>query len=74
MGSKPYYPEGWRDSFGLTLEEHQQSVTVGYLGDYARFDVIHEKRSKKKKVKEVPTDQISLFDVAGGTDKEVKDE
>jgi len=75
MGSKPYYPEGWRDSFGLSLEEHEQSVSVGYLGDYARFDVIHEKRSsKKKKTKVVPSDQMNLFDLEGEGNKEVKDE
>ena len=42
--------------------------------DIKNKDKTNDKRSKKKKVKEVPTDQISLFDVAGGTDKEVKDE
>lgn len=73
MGNKPYYPEGWRDSFGLSLEEHQQSVSVGYLGDYARFDVIHEKRSsKKKKHKDTSIDQINFFDI-DKIDEEKKD-
>ena len=34
-----YFPESWRDSFGLSLEEHQQALSVNIRDGYVEFGI-----------------------------------
>lgn len=40
---KPYYPEGWKDSFGLPVEDHEKALSVEFLEGYAVFRTDGEK-------------------------------
>lgn len=62
--STPYYPEGWRESFGLLVDKHQNALIVNLLEGYARLEVATKKKAKKKK--EEATIQQSLFDLENG--------
>ena len=33
----PFYPKGWKDSFGLPVEEHRKALEVNMLDGYAEF-------------------------------------
>lgn len=35
---KPYYPEEWRDSFGLPIEQHKKSLEINIVNGFASFD------------------------------------
>ncbi|MCL2521242.1 MAG: hypothetical protein FWE36_00105 [Erysipelotrichales bacterium] len=48
MGKKPFYPENWRDSFGLEITDHEKAISVGILDKYAKFEVIHQKKGKRQ--------------------------
>lgn len=48
MGRKAYYPEDWRNSFGLEITDHEKAISVGFLGEYAKFEVIHQKKGKRQ--------------------------
>lgn len=64
MKKRPFYPEDWKNSFGLPVEEHDGYLNIGYLDDYAKFDVIHEKKKRnlKKQENNESINQISLFE------------
>lgn len=42
-GRKAYYPEAWRDSFGLPVAEHDDKLKIDILTGYARFEVVTKK-------------------------------
>ena len=69
MGSKPYYPEGWRDSFGLPVEAHEKALNINLLDGFARLDIVQKQRTSKRKKTEAPVntdnDQLTLFNVDG---------
>ncbi len=43
MGRKPHYPQAWKDSFGLPLEEHTSQLQIDVLDNFARFEVVKPK-------------------------------
>ena len=45
--SKPYYPEGWRESFGLPVAEHERALDINILDGYARIQIIEQRNVKK---------------------------
>jgi len=49
MKSKPYYPEGWRESFGLPVAEHERALDINILDGYARIQIIEQRNVKKTK-------------------------
>jgi len=55
----PYFPEGWRDSFGLPVKEHEEALKINILDGYARMEVV-QKRAKKK-APEANSEQLNLF-------------
>jgi len=65
----PYYPEGWRESFGLPMEEHAKALNINVLDGYARLDIVQKRRSSKRKKTEEQvvndTNQMTLFNVDG---------
>lgn len=60
--SSPYYPEDWRDSFGLPVNEHSESLVVSMLEGYQRL-VVTQKRKVKQKKEEQNSNQASIFDL-----------
>jgi len=58
----PYYPEDWRDSFGLPVNEHSESLVVSMLEGYQRLEYTQKRRVKQKK-EEQNTNQASIFDL-----------
>lgn len=42
-GKKAFYPESWRESFGLPVEEHDDKLKIDILSGYARFEVVTKK-------------------------------
>lgn len=44
-GKKAFYPEAWRDSFGLPVEEHDDKLKIDILNGYARFEVVTKKET-----------------------------
>lgn len=58
----PYFPEGWKTSFGLPVEEHEKALTVNILNGYARMEIINRRQPKKKTKEKDLTEQMSLFD------------
>lgn len=65
--STPYYPEGWRDSFGLPVDEHQNALVINLLEGYAKLEFAAKKKAKKKK-QESSIQQQTLFDLDSGGD------
>ena len=65
----PYYPEGWRDSFGLPVEAHEKALNINLLDGFARLDIVQKQRTSKRKKTEAPVntdnDQLTLFNVDG---------
>ena len=37
MTKRPYYPEGWKESFGLPVEEHEKALDINYIDGFAVF-------------------------------------
>ena len=58
MKSKPYYPEGWRESFGLPVAEHERALDINILDGYARMQIIEQRNVKKPKAPLPDVDQI----------------
>ena len=61
MKTKPYYPEGWRESFGLPVAEHERALDINILDGYARIQIIEQRGIKKQRtplpaVDETPQD------------------
>ena len=69
----PYYPEDWRDSFGLPVNEHSQSLVVSMLEGYQRLEYTQKRRVKQKKEEGI-SNQASIFDLVneGGGNVENK--
>ena len=69
----PYYPEDWRDSFGLPVNEHSQSLVVSMLEGYQRLEYTQKRRVKQKKEEGI-SNQASIFDLVneGGGNGENK--
>lgn len=49
MKGKAYLPEGWRDSFGLPVAEHERALDINILDGYARMEIIEKRNAKKPK-------------------------
>jgi|GEM_PF-1493038 len=58
MKSKPYYPEGWRESFGLPVAEHERALDINILDGYARMQIIEQRNVKKPKAPLPDVDQV----------------
>lgn len=58
MKSKPYYPEGWRESFGLPVAEHERVLDINILDGYARMQIIEQRNVKKPKAPLPDVDQV----------------
>lgn len=69
----PYYQEDWRDSFGLPVNEHSQSLVVSMLEGYQRLEYTQKRRVKQKKEEGI-SNQASIFDLVneGGGNVENK--
>lgn len=52
MGRKPHYPQMWKDSFGLPLEEHTSQLQIDVLDNFARFEVVKPKPIVQQRPKE----------------------
>ena len=63
--SIPYYPEDWKNSFGLSIKEHSQSTVVNLIEGYQRLEYQITSRKKTKKADSAPK-QTSIFDLSGG--------
>ena len=65
----PYYPEGWRDSFGLPVEAHEKALNINLLDGFARLDIVQKQRTSRRKKTETPVntdnEQLNLFNVDG---------
>lgn len=46
--NKPYYPESWKDSFGLKLKDHESTLSIRTLDGYSVFEVVKKKDIKPK--------------------------
>ena len=64
--SIPYYPEDWKNSFGLSIKEHSQSTVVNLIEGYQRLEYQITSRKKSKKPDVVNPKQTSIFDLSGG--------
>lgn len=60
--SAPYYPEDWRDSFGLPVDEHSESMILNMLEGYQRLEYTQRRRISQKKE---GSGQASIFDING---------
>lgn len=54
----PAYPAEWQNQFGLSVEEHQQSLQIGIFDGYAVFGIQDNKPTKETEQDEQPTDTI----------------
>lgn len=57
----PFYPENWRDSFGMSVEEHSKSTVLNMLEGYQRLEYSQRRAAKQKK----EDGQASIFDLNG---------
>ena len=69
MKGKAYLPEGWRDSFGLPVAEHERALDINILDGYARMEIIEKRNTKKPKIplpvegESVPAEDIAPKEV-----------
>ena len=59
--NRSYFPEGWRESFGITYGEFKKSVGVNVLDGFALMEVVRKKERKPK----APSG-FELKDASGG--------
>ncbi len=63
----PYYPQDWKDSFGLPVIEHAKTLDFIVKG-YQMLEYEQIRKAKKKKVQkeDIATGQTTLFDIISG--------
>ena len=74
--SKPYYPEGWRESFGLPVAEHERALDINILDGYARIQIIEQRGVSKKPRNPLPSpdgEADSTIDTAIAPPGEIKE-
>ena len=59
--SMPFYPEDWKNSFGLPVNEHSESMVLNMLEGYQRLEYSQRRNVKLKK-----EGHASIFDLNGG--------
>lgn len=59
--STPFYPEDWKNSFGLPVNEHSESMVLNMLEGYQRLEYSQRRNVKLKK-----EGHASIFDLNGG--------
>ena len=60
-----YFPEGWRESFGVTYGEFKRTVGVEVLDEYALMEVVVKKGEKPKE-----QNRISIINSPGTGENE----
>lgn len=63
-----FFPEDWKNSFGMSVEQHHQSLVLNLLDGYQRLEVQQKRQNKGKKVTkdDITSKQQSIFDIKDG--------
>lgn len=66
MGRKAFYPDAWKDSFGVPVEEHDKQLQIDLLDGYARFEVVNKPKNTDESV--VSTSGLTIEGIGTSSD------